>query len=92
MLLLQAAWMISDDLMGEPGRKSPDGPGLYFGGNVRCPEFAWKTYVDTPDADYRKRTDINGIRITCYRENIHQVTEQLWGVSSPVFFEFPALG
>ena len=84
--------MISDDLKGVPGRKSPEGPGLYFGGNVKCPELAWKTYVDTPDSENRKRTDINGIRITCYQENIHEVTEQLWGVHSPVSFAFPVLG
>ena len=84
--------MISDDLKGEPGQSSPDGPGLYFGGNVKCPEFAWKTYVDTPDSENRKRTDITGIKITCYRENIQQVTDQLWGLSDPVSFAFPVLG
>ena len=85
--------MVSDDLNGKPGHKSPNGPGLYFGGNVQCPESAWKAYVDTPDSEFSQHTDIDGIKITCYREKIPLVSsDDLWGYPSPVRIAFPGLG
>ena len=88
-LCLQAAWLVSDDIINEPGRNSPHG--LYFGGNVKCPEAAWKTYIDTPDTENRKRTDIDGIRITCYTGNIHHEPSQLWGIPGSAFSTIPLL-
>ncbi len=61
------SWVAVDDAFGLPGYRPDSRRAVYFGGNVKCPTFAWSGFFHDGRLDQK---DIAEFKIRCKDERI----------------------